>query len=223
MGFSTCYRFSNTSSSIGGAEWGRTVRSAGPSPGPSARSRGCSRYSSASRVWRSASPSRIPCSASTTRVSPGRSGVVRSTAAASVPRPPGSWRGTPRPSIPAGRPPTSCCGRIRTSAGGSCTAAVHRRRADPYRSTGGACSSSSIGSSSWSWPSWWSTIRRISAKPKAARNRRRAASWSGSTSTVLESATAAVARRGGPPGADTPGRRGARARRYLGPNRPVAL
>jgi hypothetical protein len=61
----------------------------------------------------------------------GSSGAVRSRAVASGSSDPGTWRGTPRPSIPAGRPPTSCCGPIRTSAGGSCTAAVHRRRADP--------------------------------------------------------------------------------------------
>jgi hypothetical protein len=35
---------------------------------------------------------------------------------------PRDLEGTPRPSIPTGRPPMSCCGRIRTSACGSCTA-----------------------------------------------------------------------------------------------------
>jgi hypothetical protein len=54
-----------------------------------------------------------------------------------VPRPLGTWRGTPQPSIPAGRRPMSCCGPIRTSAGGSCTAAARRRRADlPIRRWG---------------------------------------------------------------------------------------
>jgi hypothetical protein len=59
-GTTTLLRSSNTSSSIGGAEWGRTVPSAGPSPGPSAGSRACSRCRSASPAWRSASPSRTP-------------------------------------------------------------------------------------------------------------------------------------------------------------------
>jgi hypothetical protein len=46
-----------------------------------------------------------------------------------VPRP---WflEGTPRLSVRAGQPPTSCYGRIRTSASGSCTAVARRRRAD---------------------------------------------------------------------------------------------
>ena len=42
-GLDNCYCLSNTSSSIGGVEWGRTVPSAGPSPAPSVRSRACSR------------------------------------------------------------------------------------------------------------------------------------------------------------------------------------
>jgi ABC-2 type transport system ATP-binding protein len=43
---------------------------------------------------------------------------------------PGTWSGTPRPSTRAGRPATSCCGRIRTSASGSSTAAARRQRAN---------------------------------------------------------------------------------------------
>lgn len=54
-----------------------------------------------------------------------------------------------------------------------------------YLSCGGAWSPSPVASpSSWSWPGSWSTTRRISTKPKAARSRRRAASWSGSTSSI---------------------------------------
>jgi hypothetical protein len=53
---------------------------------------------------------------------PGSSGAARSTAAASGSSAPGTWRGTPQPSIPAGRLPTSCCGPTRSSACGSCTA-----------------------------------------------------------------------------------------------------
>jgi hypothetical protein len=41
---------------------------------------------------------------------------------------PWDWIGTPRPSILAGRPPTSCCGRIRTSACGSSTGRSRTRR-----------------------------------------------------------------------------------------------
>jgi len=50
----------------------------------------------------------------------------RAVAAGSLDR--GISRGTPQPSIPAGPLPTSCCGRIRTSASGSCTAVAHSRR-----------------------------------------------------------------------------------------------
>ena len=53
-----------------------------------------------------------------------------STAAASGSLAPGIWSGTPRPGIPTGPPPMSCCGRTRTSASGSCTAAARRRRVD---------------------------------------------------------------------------------------------
>jgi hypothetical protein len=128
----TCYRCSNTSSSNGGAEWGRAVPSAGPSPAPSARSRACSRSISVSPVWRSAGRGQTPCSASTTPASPGTSGAVRSRAAVAGSSAPGIWSGIPRPSTRTGRPPTSCCGPIRTSASGSCTAAaIGHRRADP--------------------------------------------------------------------------------------------
>ena len=48
----------------------------------------------------------------------------RSRAAANGSSAPGTWSGTPRPGIPTGRPPTSCCGRTRTSASESCTAAA---------------------------------------------------------------------------------------------------
>src|SRR5688500_5230516 len=65
-----------------------------------------------------------------TRASPGSSGAARSTAVASGLSAPATWSGTPRPSIPAGRPPTSCSGRTRTSASGSSTGVASRRRAD---------------------------------------------------------------------------------------------
>jgi hypothetical protein len=112
--------------------------------------------------------------------------AARSRAAAAGSSAPGTWSGTPRPSIPAGRPPTSCCGPTRTSASESCTAVARRRRADTTGPAGGSGSPSSMASSSssWSWSSSWSTIRRTSTKPKAARSRRRAASWSGSTAAM---------------------------------------
>ena len=44
--------------------------------------------------------------------------AVRSRAAASESSAPGTWSGTPRPSIPAGPPPTSCYGPTRTASAG---------------------------------------------------------------------------------------------------------
>jgi hypothetical protein len=91
-----------------------------------------------------------PCSASTTPASPGTSGAVRSRAAIAGSSAPGIWSGIPRPSTRTGRPPTSCCGPIRTSASGSCTAAaIGHRRADP---TG----------------LWWPSPRSLTLEPRAA-------------------------------------------------------
>jgi hypothetical protein len=47
----------------------------------------------------------------------------------------GTWSGIPRPSTPAGRPPTSCCGPTRTSASRSCTGGPRTRPADWLAST----------------------------------------------------------------------------------------
>src|SRR4029450_11070001 len=60
---------------------------------------------------------------------PRKSGPAPSTAAPAGSSPPGNWSGTPQPSIPTGRPPTSCCGRIRTSASDACTGAGGGRTA----------------------------------------------------------------------------------------------
>jgi hypothetical protein len=48
---------------------------------------------------------------------------------------PGISSGIPRPSIPAGRPPTSCCGPTRTSASGSCSGGSRTRPTDWLAST----------------------------------------------------------------------------------------
>jgi hypothetical protein len=76
-----------------------------------------------------------PCSPSTTQATRGFRGAARSTAAAAGSSAPGTWSGTPRPSTPAGRPPASCCDRIRTSASGSYTGRSRTRPADWTAST----------------------------------------------------------------------------------------
>jgi hypothetical protein len=67
-------------------------------------------------------PARDPARPPRPPANPGRSGAVRSRAAAAGSSAPGTWRVTLKPSTPAGPPPMSYCGPIRTSASGSCTA-----------------------------------------------------------------------------------------------------
>jgi hypothetical protein len=142
------------------------ARSAGPRPGRSARSRAWSRCSSASPAWRSARPSRTPCSASRSRPALGAVGMPDRRLRKVVPRPLGGG-GARR------RRASRLDGHLRS-------APPATDATDPLPMVS---SPSSSGSSSWSW-SLWSTIRRTSTKPKAARRRNRAASWLGSSSAM---------------------------------------
>ena len=128
----------------------------------------------------------------------------------------GSLSGTRRLSIPAGRRPTSCCGRIRTSASGSCIVEAGPRRVDatalpavtprllqgprhrPGHDPGRRGGRGSAGPRR--------TQRRLAGDVGLPPGRGRARPRPGSASE-------AVAGRVGPPGAGRPGHPGARARR----------
>jgi hypothetical protein len=131
--------------------------------------------------------SRPSCWPTTIPANPGTSGAAPCPAAATGRSSPKSWRTIQWPTIPVGSLATSWFGPCRTSMSGSCSSGSSSRRpADPYPpSVGGAWSSSSSPCGSWSPTGsslgWWSTISRTSMNPNAARSRRRAASWSGST------------------------------------------
>jgi hypothetical protein len=97
--------------------------------------------------WKSVRPSRTRCSLSTTRPAVAEVELPDRRLRPVISLAPGTWSGTPRPSIPAGRPPTSCCDRIRTS----------------------ACGSSTIRSRIWPAPPDPSSKRRSAGLPEAER------------------------------------------------------
>ena len=101
---------SNKSSSRERCGGGRTVPSAGRSPGPAARSVGLVTVLICIPCLKVGQAQPDTLFGSRTPGDPWFSGAARSTAAASGSSAPGSWSGTPRASIPTGRPPTSCCG-----------------------------------------------------------------------------------------------------------------